>query len=208
MGLENRSRGTARQGPGPLDAWEIDEQVGELWVPAPRVGLRQRDSVRPTENFSVFGQNSTSSTVESPAAESVDEIAALIKTHAAAANLVRKCYVFEVCKDYVGVDAGQVVGRTLDLEKAYKNLAPSPAFRSFMVVAVWHLIKRRVVYHWLLAMLFGARNSVYSFARFGKALQLLCCVLFWLASSEYVDDFTWVGLRADAKALAREMLGW
>ena len=59
--------------------------------------------------------------------------------------------------------------------KAYKNLAPSPAFRSFIVVAVWHPIKRRVVYCRLLAM---------------PALQMLCCVLFWLPSSEYVDDFT------------------
>ena len=154
--------------------WEIDEQIGALWVPAPGVGLRQRDCVRSLDDFSVFGQNSTSSTVESLAAGGVDEIAALIKTFAAAttssvATRSRSAWCvdfFEVCMDYVGVDAGQVVGRTLDLEMAYKNLAPS-----------------------LLAMPFGARNSVYGFDGFGKALQTLRCVLFWLPSSEYVDDF-------------------
>ena len=81
----------------------------------------------------MFGQNSTSSTVASSAAEGVDEIAALVKTFAAAtisgvATWFGSAWgVFEVCKDYIGVDAGQVVGRTLDLEKAYKHLAPSPA---------------------------------------------------------------------------------
>ena len=124
---------------GPFDAWEIDEQLGALWIPAPRVGLRQRDSVRTIDDFSVFGQNSTSSTVESPAAGGVDEIAALIKTFAAAttsgvgtwSGSAWRDDVFEVCRDYVGVGAGQVVGRTLDLEKAYKKCAPSPAFWSY-----------------------------------------------------------------------------
>ena len=46
---------------GPFDARETDEQIGVLCAPAPRVGLRQRDSVRPIDDFSVFGQNSTSS---------------------------------------------------------------------------------------------------------------------------------------------------
>ena len=131
----------------------------------------------------------------------------LIKTFAAATTSNVATYygsfwdddAFDVGKDFVGVDAGQVVGRTLDLEKAYINLAPSQAFRSFMVVAVWHPIKRRANFR-LLAMPFGARNSVYSFPGFGKALQMLCCVLFWFPSSEYVDDFTQVALRADAKA--------
>ena len=62
-------------------------------------------------------------------------------------------------------------------------------------------------------MSFGARNSVYSFTGFRKALQMLCCVLFCLPSSEYVDDFTQVALRADSKAgqwMSRvmEFLGW
>ena len=59
---------------GPFDAWEIDEHLGALWVPAPRVGLPQRDSVRSIDDFSAFGQNSTSSTVESHAAGGVDEV--------------------------------------------------------------------------------------------------------------------------------------
>ena len=194
---------------GPFDAWVSDEQLGALWLPAPRVGLRQRE------------QNSTSSTVESPATGSVDEVTALIKTFAAAtasgvASSSGSAWgddVFEVCKDYVGVDAGQMIGRTLDLEKASKNLSPSPASRSFMVVAVWHPIKRRVVYYRLPAMLLGARNSVYSFAGFGKAFQMFCFALFWLLSSEYVDDFMQEALRADAKAgqwmsPVMELLGW
>ena len=62
-------------------------------------------------------------------------------------------------------------------------------------------------------MPFGARNSVFSFAGFGKALQIICSILFVLPSSEYVDDFTQVGLQADHRAkdwMTRVMhlLGW
>ena len=62
-------------------------------------------------------------------------------------------------------------------------------------------------------MPFGARNSVFSFAGFGNALQLICSVLFWLPSSEYVDDFTQVALMADVRAgewmtKVMHLLGW
>ena len=117
---------------GLFDAWEIDEQMGALWVPAPRVGLPQRDSVRSIDDFSAFGQNSTSSTVESSAAGGVDEIAALIKTFAAATTSGVATWsgsawsddVFEVCKDYVGVDAGQVVGGRWTWRRLTKTWRP------------------------------------------------------------------------------------
>ena len=82
-----------------------------------------------------------------------------------------------------------------------------------MVVAIWHPRRKEVVFYRLLAMPFGARNSVFSFAGVGLALQMVCCALFRLPSSEYVDDFTQVGLAADGKAgqwmtKVMHLLGW
>ena len=193
---------------GPFSREELDRDLGDFWVPAPRVGLRQGGSVRPIDDFSVYGHNGTSSSCESPSSGGVDEIAALIKTFACAleSGMVARpggvpgVEEVPICQAYVGKIEDQIVGRTLDLSKAYKNLAPAPAFKSFLVVALWHPDKRCVVYYKLRAMPFGARNSVFSFAGFGKALQLICSVLFVLPSSEFVDDYTQVGLRSDCRA--------
>ena len=130
--------------------------------------------MRSIDDFSVFGQNSTSSTVESLAAGGVDQIAAR--------HLQRRHQVLALGPEVLGVSMSLRFARTtlvsmLVVGRSYKNLAPSLAFKSFMVEAVWHPIKRRVVYCRLLAMLFGARNSVYSVAGSGKAFQMLCSTL-------------------------------
>ena len=135
---------SAGKAAGPFTIEEMDAQLGTFWVPAPRVGLRQGDSVRPIDDFSIYGHNATSQTAESPVSGGVDEIAAVVKTMASA---VATGWVAEhpgagggdwhrVHPGYAGSTQGAVVGRTLDLEKAYKNLAPAPAFSPLMVIAI------------------------------------------------------------------------
>ena len=192
-------------------------------LPAPRMGLQQGDSVRLIDDFSFFGHNATSSTIESPATGGVDEISAVVKTfmHAVCTMKIARSEGQQgveetrVCEEYRAVAEGAAVGRTLDLEKAYTTWQhpPCPASRPFLVVVVWHPKRKRVVFYRLLAMPFGARNSVFSFAGFGCALQWICCVLFWLPSSEYVDDYTQIALRADKRASSwmervLMLLGW
>ena len=63
------------------------------------------------------------------------------------------------------------VGRTLDLAKAYKNLAPSPSFAPLLVIALWHPGSKTIVYYRLLVLALGARNSVFAFAGFGLAMR-------------------------------------
>ena len=60
---------------GPYSRLEMNEALGELWVPVPRVGLRQGDSIRPIDDFSVHGHNGTSGSEDSPTSGGVDEIA-------------------------------------------------------------------------------------------------------------------------------------
>ena len=71
---------------GPYSWSEMNAVLGDYWVPAPRVGLRQGDSIRPIDDFSVYGHNGTSGSVESPASGGVDEIAALVKAFASAVD--------------------------------------------------------------------------------------------------------------------------
>ena len=206
---------------GPYTMPELDDELGVHWLPAPRVGLPQGEGVRPIDDFSIYGHNGSSETWESPASGGVDEIAGIIKCYMEA---VAKGYVemqYEdgssdrAClhNDYAVAGGACLVGRTLDLEKAYKTLAPPPAFKSLMVVALWHPERRQVAVYRQLAMPFGARNSVFSFAGFGAALHAICTVLFRLVSSQFVDDFTQVTTALDIEARScmeavLDLLGW
>ena len=69
-----------------------------------------------------------------------------------------------------------------------------------MVVAVWDPRRGKPVFFRLLVMPFGARHSVFGFVGFGLALQMIGCVRIMPHSSEHVDDFIQVGMRADVKA--------
>ena len=42
---------------GPYSRAELDAILGDYWVPAPRVVLRQGDSIRPIDHFSLYGHN-------------------------------------------------------------------------------------------------------------------------------------------------------
>ena len=96
----------------PLDAWEIDEQMGALWVPASRVGLWQRDSVRPIDDFSVFGQTQWNHLQLEVWTRSPLSSRCSLQRLAIWSGSARGDDEFDVIKDNVGGVAGQVVGRT------------------------------------------------------------------------------------------------
>ena len=49
---------------GPFTPRELDDMFQSMWIPVRRFGLRQGADIRPIDDFSEFGQNSTSSTWE------------------------------------------------------------------------------------------------------------------------------------------------
>ena len=42
---------------GPFSLTEISNQVGNLWIPARRFGLKQGTKIRPVDDFSQYGVN-------------------------------------------------------------------------------------------------------------------------------------------------------
>ena len=161
---EEVSAGKAK---GPYTAEELTRELGHFWVPAPRVGIRQGNSVRPIDDFSCFAHNSTSGTVEKPAAGGVDEIVSIAKVFAESATDERVSVKYsDSSMDASSLhaslrnhEARRLVGRTIDLEKAYKNLAPSPAFAPLCVIALWNPWTKRVEFYRLLALPFGAPST-------------------------------------------------
>ena len=78
-------------------------------------------------------------------------------------------------------------GRTLDLRKAYKQMAVSSDDRHLMVLT--HLGPSGRVFYISDALPFGARGSVYSFLRTSRALSFLMNVGLAVPGSVFFDDF-------------------
>ena len=90
----------------------------DMWCP-PRFGLRQGAKTRPIDNLTASGINSTVGLPERLQVDTVDEVASMIKR-------------------FMQVHGGtcDLVGRTYDLRKAYRQLAVSPEHYRFAWIAV------------------------------------------------------------------------
>ena len=72
-------------------------------------------------------------------------------------------------EDMVGV--GRLLGRTLDLESAFKRLATHPAGAPLAVICVWDPVSKAPALFMQTSLAFGARNSVLGFNWRSRGLQ-------------------------------------
>ena len=64
---------------GPFTREELRARYGRGWVSAKRFGLVQKDKVRPIDDYTAYGQNSTSATEETVDAGGIDCVLGVIK---------------------------------------------------------------------------------------------------------------------------------
>ena len=208
---------------GPYTEDDVDRILGKQWAPARRVGLVQSAGIRPIDDFSEFGHNGASKTHEKVDLATVDVCAGMLKlAHGAAkdggtvAVELNDGQVLEgkLHESFRGDDDRGMVGRTIDLRRAFKQLAPAPAMAPLMVVALWHPGVQAVRYYLLRALPFGARNAVYTFGATARVIEHILVELFWLITAQYVDDYPQVEYEqlaeggADTMAEVLELLGW
>ena len=104
------------------------------------------------------------------------------------------------------------LGRTLDLSRAYKQLAISPESRSSNVIGYWY--KDRWLFFRSNVLPFGATAAVYSFNRVSRSLHHLLCKLLWCPCTCFYDDFPTVSPSSSASVLTKaltailNLLGW
>ena len=156
---------------GPYEASELPP--GHLV--SPRFGLRQGAKVRPIDNMSASGLNSTVGLPEKLQVDTVDEIAAVIKR----------------CMQVHGKGC-KLVGRTYDLKRAYRQLGVNSEHFSLSWVAVWSPEDGRVRLFRMKGLPFGGTASVASFLRMSRALRELGVRGAALAWSSFFDDFVCV----------------
>ena len=108
----------------------------------------------------------------------------------------------------------RVVGRTLDLKSAYKQLVISNHDLRMALTCVYHPGWRRAAFYQSFALPFGAVASVYAFSRCARTLEMIINKHALVVISSYFDDFPQLDLDIVAKAgetateILLDALGW
>ena len=223
--ITDRTREEVQEGKavGPFTEYEVDRRHGKSWTPARRVGLKQASGLRPIDDFSEFGHNGTSHTHERIDLATIDvcvgmvkELFCMVDINGVVKTTLRDGTV--LCgaghEDFRTQEKRGVVGRTLDLKRAYKQIAPAPSMASLSIVAIWDSREEGVRYYELRALPFGARNAVYSCGSMFRSLEIILVNLFDVITGQYVDDFpkfelkALVGEEEDTMVQVLRLLGW
>eukprot|EP00435_Cladocopium_sp_Y103_P003802 s2711_g1.t1 len=162
---------------GPYDVWDLPKGH----IASPRFGLRQGSKVRPIDNLTASGINSTVGLPEKLQVDTIDEVASMIKRFM-----------------QVHGNDSVLVGRTYDLRKAYRQLGVHEDHYKFSWIAAWSTDHNCVKLFRMKGLPFGGTASVASFLRISRSLKELGLrggVLLW---SSFFDDFICISRPEDA----------
>ena len=214
--LEEVERGMAR---GPVPEEELSNRFGPLWVPVRRFGVDQAD-YRAVDDYSEYGHNATSGTCEKLDPGGIDWVAGIAKAwmdagkHDLVTVRLSSGQVLQGLRHEDFAEGVKLLGRSLDLEKAYKQLARRPSDAPLAIFAVWNPTTGRPELFEAIALGFGARNSVMGFNWFARALLWLMVSQLHIPATHFFDDFPHIEAarsaasgRAAMEALLR-LLGW
>ena len=205
---------------GPFTESEVTAHFGvDEWLFNPRFALYQgaENKIRAIDDGKRSGLNLAYNTNFKLELYDVDTLAALSAAVAEAIQSKKlhldmedgtSCEVAvhsEVCND-------TWVGRTLDLSRAYKQLAVDDASRRLAVVGFMY--KGEWLFFRSDVLPFGAIAAVYSFNRVSRSLHHLICKLLWGPSTCFYDDYPTISPKASSAILSKAMshlltlLGW
>lgn len=207
---------------GPYSEAQLADMLGPLYVVSRRFGLQQTDKIRPIDDLSESLINSAYGSAFRLDLPGIDGITLLARTFLEAVRddgtvqlklsdgLVLKGVVH---KSISVAAARKLVGRTLDLEGAYKQMVIHKSSQWCSVLAVDNGFgaKKLFLAH---ALPFGASAAVYGFNRVARALHSIGERLLGLVWTNYYDDFPQLCLQdyVDDSQLAAEqllsLLGW
>ena len=109
--------------------------------------------------------------------------------------------------------SGQWLGKCLDLSKAYKQMAISPAHRDLAVI-FFHTKEGQPLFYVANALMFGSTAAVYAFNRVSRSLWHLFNTMLMVPCGVFYDDFPLFSpseLASDADSCVSELLdllGW
>jgi hypothetical protein len=208
---------------GPHTEAELAVKLGPLFLVSRRFGIRQHDSVRVIDDMSESLVNACFGSSEKVDLGGIDELAVLARSWLEAVRDDRAVEVRlssgKVLRGTLHAsltlkDARSLVGRTLDLEAAYKQLLVSESSRWAAVIRIWNADAKEDQLYVSEVLPFGASASVYGFNRYARALRKVGTRLFHLAWTNYFDDYPHLDIEVAAESsheTAEKMLrlvGW
>ena len=208
---------------GPFyDECEISERVKTNdWICTRRFPLQQPTKIRLIDDGLESGLNSAYSCYNKLTLMDMDAVVALANTvlQAFASNGVFRFSLstgeFLTGKIHGGWNSDStLLGRTLDLKAAYKQLAVNPSQGFVRVMVAYDPVKSRPAFFIFNALPFGATGSVYSFNRVAKSLWHIMVSLGGVWATQYYDDYPSVELRSladNSRAFMEfilDALGW
>ena len=205
---------------GPMTEEQISNALGDTsWIFSPRFAVYQGEErkVRPIDDCRRSGLNTAYTVNFKLELLDVDSLACLL----AAISEATASGSFESvladgsiigCPVSAAVAHDEWMGRTLDLSRAYKQLAIDQKSRKLSVVG--YQLEGEWKYFLNHVLPFGATSSVYSFNRVSKSLHFILCKLLFSLSTCFYDDFPTVSPKASASTLSKSLsailnlLGW
>ena len=205
---------------GPYSEQEVTEHFGsDKWLFNPRFALYQgsENKVRALDDGKRSALNLAYTTNFKLELYDVDTLAALVASVADSLRTGRVSFDMDddtVCSVPVHPEVASDgwSGRTLDLSRAYKQLALDKASRCLSVVGYHY--RGRWVFFRCDVLPFGAIAAVYSFNRVSRSLHFLICKLLWGPCTCFYDDYPTISPNASAAILSKAMsalltlLGW
>ena len=208
---------------GPFTREELSAKHG-LWVPVRRFGIWQGGGSRVIDDYSEYGQNNCTSTVEKIDVGGVDVVASLARGVLAAVVSEERTVRVDLSdgmthqgtlhESWSVGDAKTLVGKVWDLSKAYRQLARAPCHASVSIVVTWNSRSNRVEMYEQPVLPFGAKASVWDFNWVARGLKTILVNLFGLVVTHYFDDYPvleFAVLEAHTQHLVDsvlELLGW
>ena len=217
--LDEVSRGWLE---GPLTEAEVQAKFGTLFVASPRFGLHQSDKVRPIDDMSVSLVNCSFAAQYRLEMDGVDSISVLARTFLEAVKdtgtvevpLSTGCVLKAPLHRSLTVpEARRLMGRTLDLDSAYKQLLVK---RSSLWCRVLLVPDAQGAKHYFVSrvMPFGAASAVYAFNKISRSIFKVGSKLFGLIWSNYYDDYPQLDLQSAGRSSQNvaetflELIGW
>ena len=178
-----------------------EKEVSEIletdnWICTRRFPLRQSNKIRLIDDGLESGLNSAYSGYNKLQLMDMDSVVAMV--HLMLQTIREKgCFCFRLSSGRLleGVvhrdwrNCPDLLGRTLDLTSAYKQLAVDPTQNLIRALVAYNPDQKAPAFFVLNALPFGATGSVYSFNRVAKSLWHIMVSLGNVLATQYYDDY-------------------
>lgn len=188
---------------------DVSRLVGtDSWICTRRFPLQQPNKVRLIDDGLDSGLNSAFSSYNKLKLMDMDSVVSLV-------NVVMKAVLGGADQLKFRLSNGEVLegalhpawkgnlsllGRTLDLTAAYKQLPVNPKVGFVRTLVAYDPVKHQKAFFLMNSLPFGATSSVYAFNRVARSLWFLMVKLGSIWTTQYYDDFPNIELAAMASS--------